>query len=254
MEMRGFGNEDVFMPTRTVHWSFTKDHQNLSVLVAGEAADTGKFIAAIYFRQTAPARRETVSKKFSYLRGPGVKIGWKPEAGKSLKVDFCSSSSSAAAQDAIQHWQGALKNRLPIEFSVKKKFAPFSDLNQHCIYIVRSLLGDQRPQLANYGAALPVINEAQGKIVDADIFIYVSEFEKLKRLFKDRGYPAHTGEAYAAKMWNYTLTHELGHFLGLGHQFDGTQSIMSYKNEGSTLHAYDVQAIQELYPLKKKSR
>ena len=46
-----------------------------------------------------------------------------------------------------------------------------------------------------------------------------------------------------------TARHELGHLLGLAHQFDGTRSIMSYEKEDVEIYDYDIEAIQELYPL-----
>ena len=44
------------------------------------------------------------------------------------------------------------------------------------------------------------------------------------------------------------ILHEMGHALGLDHQFDGTPSIMSYDFESpAELTDYDKAAIQDLY-------
>ena len=80
-------------------------------------------------------------------------------------------------------------------------------------------------------------NLFQGKIIDADVMIWVKENEKFGTTLEN------TSNLQA------TVAHEIGHFLGLDHQFDkNITSIMSYARV-TYVTSYDTEAIARLYPL-----
>jgi predicted Zn-dependent protease len=77
--------------------------------------------------------------------------------------------------------------------------------------------------------------------IDSDILIFEKDLEAVSRNRPELLIPELTR----------TLKHEMGHFLGLDHQFkDEIHSIMSYRPSDDELFDYDKKAILELYPLK----
>jgi hypothetical protein len=222
---------------RAVHWSVTPDHNYMSLLVEGEDNQDGRSLVAMYFEKTAPAQAvPTTDSKYVYSAGPGKKIGWR---GKKISVSVCGASKYREnVQEAVALWNKPLTGRMQLELKFPATYAPFSDLNQHCIYAVDSYLTDNRKNVLNYGITLPIRSLSRLEHVDADIFLFESEISKLYTL------------GYSYRLSNdvrYTIIHELGHVLGLGHKFDGTPSIMSYEYTNREPTAYDIEALGELY-------
>ena len=108
-------------------------------------------------------------------------------------------------------------------------------MNTNCIYTVRGYQTEHSPDYVNTAVNIYSANLFEGKLVDSDIVIWVKEYEKYDVPFE-----------YNPKL-KKTVAHEMGHLLGLDHQFNGTPSIMSYASERQ-ISTYDVLAIDELYP------
>lgn len=82
------------------------------------------------------------------------------------------------------------------------------------------------------------INHKNAEILGADILMFESEINKLDQ--------SNYSPSYKRAETTRALTHEVGHFLGLDHNFEDKNSIMSYE-EVYELGYYDRQAISELY-------
>lgn len=91
-----------------------------------------------------------------------------------------------------------------------------------------------------------MIDTVRGEIINSNIFLWNDEMLKLGYSFKD----ANTSNN-SYKLSLHVLIHEIGHFLGLHHQFKkDVPSVMSYSSDNFVeLQTYDIQAIQHLYPL-----
>jgi hypothetical protein len=237
---------NVSLDLSIVHWSQSKDRNFISILFKTNEASAGKALMAIYFSKAGESKRiERTSEQFKYIAGNGVKIGW---ADTDLTIRYCDSGSEFyAVKDAVAKWQTVLNGRLNIHLVSASSFAPFSDLNEHCFKFVDSYIFEKNQEQAVYGITLPIISSSKAKIVDSDIFIFRKEFEKVISNARRHGVPQYKIDAYLEDHYTITFVHELGHFLGLDHQFDGTKSVMSYKFDSKSPTDYDIEAIQELY-------
>ncbi|KYG65564.1 hypothetical protein AZI86_00340 [Bdellovibrio bacteriovorus] len=234
------------MAVRTLHWSQTPDKSTISILFSYENADSGKGIAAIYFKADSVQKKIPLyDKVYQYLAGAGVGIAWNQE--KTLTVKSCGANVNEAwAKIGVEAWSKALGNRLKLSYEKSTTYAPFSDLNQRCIYALN--IYDKSPGNANLGTTPSILDLNSGEIIDSDVIIFNAAFKTLEQKYKDAGYQDLQVQSALKKDESITYTHELGHLLGLHHKFDGTQSIMSYDFNTTVLTNYDIKAIQTLYP------
>lgn len=144
-------------------------------------------------------------------------------------------------KNAISNWNDASNGLFYIYASnAPYDYPPFSDLNTTCSYLVDGYLTEARDTTANAAVTMTPTSEESGSIIDSDILFFKKELEKDKVITQNySGARDYVSQKVAA--------HELGHFLGLGHKFDGTESIMSYSNYDTDISSYDEKAIQELY-------
>ncbi len=132
---------------------------------------------------------------------------------------------------------------ITINYKKTDSYPPFSDLNTNCAYKINTYISAPDNE-ANMGFASLTMNS--DTIIDGDIFILDEEIKKLDTDHRIKI----NGESFIANMNQITVTHELGHLLGLGHHFVKNEyaSIMNYgitKYKGLT--HYDSNTLKELY-------
>ena len=237
-------------PITPMHWSTSADGNYVSFLLSMNDPDDGQELVALYFQKAGADQPVPMTdSQYIYLTGPGQKLAWKVTKGSELDVHLCGAPAFDGADNAILKWNEALNGRLKIKFTQVENFAPFSDLNEHCIYTINAYLADGREDIANYGATVTIKSFVRTELADADVFLFRSEFAKINTYAAKHGAPDSFATKENVKHARLTYIHELGHLLGLGHKFDGTLSIMSYDWNTDAPTAYDTAAVHELYPL-----
>ncbi len=252
-------NDGKKVTSELVHVSFTEDLRYLSLLTFERTAKS-KTLSAVYLMssQLESKKMETDGTDYIYNAGKGIKYAWSKE--KPVEIEFCNANQNHAQianfDTAIEAWKKHLDGRLTVETKVSTKFKPFSDLNQHCVYIVENYLTVADDESTSTGATPSILDMNTGEILDSDVLVFENEFKKYEK------WPDEDGKAYSKeKLAQYldekhlhVFIHELGHLFGLDHPFtksnpDGVWSIMNY-NSSDELTSYDIEAIQNLYPLK----
>jgi hypothetical protein len=246
-ELKKVNGEAIFttnsgIDAQLLHLSISKNKKTISFLVYLTDPSTGlRSLRALYFSRGTKSRLNRTDKPYEYFAGTGVKIAW-PKT-KPVQLSLCNSDSETqqlVTANSINQWQSALGDSLKVDYEgPTEKYPPFSDLNFRCIYIVDTYISEPNPELANTGKTALIPNIEKSEISDADVMIFKTELKKKN--------PSENQYYYTIDL-TWTMLHELGHFLGLGHQFNGTKSIMSYdKNRVTTIESHDIEAIQALY-------
>ena len=215
--------KDTF-PVTIEHYSLSADKSKMSFLFRLTTSGDGEVLVnASFYRHSAKKPTTKVSSAYHYIYGPGVVVPWKLDATRKVTVDICPSMSqklsSTRIKSALEAWESpfAFKtNKLDIVLNELTVCKPFSDVDQHSIHFIDSYLTIQQEDAYNAGFTMIHSDLSAGNIFDADIVILGSEIAK--------------DESFDANEFGRVWAHELGHFLGLDQQFDGTRSIMSYKS------------------------
>jgi hypothetical protein len=137
----------------------------------------------------------------------------------------------------------------PLTITRKTDYPPFTDVNSFCTQLIDDFYFEDQDDAAVYGITMTAINKTTAEIVNSNILLSQTSFEKTPATAND--------PALRTQLLEYVQAHEFGHFLGLDHEFtknpDGTpvyDSIMSYEFndiEDETPRAHDRESIAGLY-------
>lgn len=232
--------EDV--DAQLIHSSVSNDESTMSLLIyLMRRATQKKELHAFYFSTETQNGIQKTDKNFEYFFGTGVKIRWPKERPAGLKL--CNSNSNLInrlSRASMDKWKKALDGTLKVEpMAVSASYPPFSDLNYRCLYAVDAYIAHTNSEVARYGVAYNIPNYEKSEFIDGDLFLFKKEFEKGDLM---------TSQKLFEHKLSYTLLHEIGHFFGLGHEFSGNKSIMSYDmTQTPQVSDHDIEALRELY-------
>ncbi len=236
-----------------LHTSISKDRRAFSILFA-KSSTPNRLMISFNFMPPAPIKESVfTADTFFYVLGKGVKMIWPQDEKRQLTICRPQPGIANEFNRALADWQKALEGRLELATAESRDCPPFSDLNTHTTTVVDGWINIEGAQ-GTTGFTQLSYDLANGELLDADIFILreeVVEDLRLRNSNFDAKADSATNDAAMRQFYFEIFQHELGHLLGLHHQFDhGVKSIMGYDPAVTTMQPYDIQAIQALYPLK----
>lgn len=239
------GGRDSTRVDKMLHYSMSPDESMFSFLFTYLDPVYGESLVAAYFTKNSDRIEDSLyfktDESYSYLLGDDVAIGWQDQ----LNLEICGPLAldyRDIAEEAVSQWwslrdeSGSL-GYLELGLEVNENPPPFSDVNHTCLYFAEGYSFSRVKNASTLGIAFPVFNYSKARLVAASSFISLD---------------AHKGrlEGRLAS----TTAHELGHVIGLGHEFKRDEfgeslydSIMGYSGV-SFVTDRDEEAIRALYP------
>lgn len=237
-----------------VNYSSSPDGTKHSLLIHYGGGTRESLLAYRFAKVTDHDRvPEKTAAPYNYLYGRGVKVNWQPSAP--VPIVFCTDQTPEYGYEdfmsRVQMWREVLHNRLDLHLEPSANCPTFDDVNTRTAGFVKAWAEIPHTREGIVGMAGTMSLYSDSTIVDSDIFIFSQEWQEILDSRNDGSVydSAQTVSARLREQIRQTMLHELGHFLGLAHIFDGTPSVMAYDDVG-ILTPYDIGAIQELYPVR----
>jgi predicted Zn-dependent protease len=234
-----------------VHTSITPDQTAFSLLLQDKTMGE-RSVISLTLTHAKPAVKRMGDAVYEFLYGKGVKVGWRRDVP--LKILICGSLPAILPQivnQAAAAWSKALEGRMELKTATQVACPPFSDLNTRTFSFTTEWI-EIAGEDAVTAQALTLTGPGQENLLDTDIFYLLGEYQEelnAKGIKENVLSPEFLSKPGLQASILRTSIHELGHSLGLHHQFNPSiDSIMSYsKNREPKLYDYDVKAIQHLY-------
>jgi len=239
-----------------LHYSLSRDSRTFSILGRAQDTKAGKSLIHASFSQRYAGGNgpQIASPQFSFIGGKGVIYRWeKPTISLNLCIldrnrerkitgqGEAERTVVSLIQEAWGSWQRSGKiGDKPVDFNIiDKNVPPFSDVNTACIYSIPKFAYESSNQFVTTGLTVPTTNSSLGTIEASTVFLFE---QAIARALQPRAYLG-------------TAVHELGHFIGLGHEFERDSngnylnlSVMGYLNNGTLYPSeHDFLAVQEIY-------
>jgi len=229
------------LPVSVLHYSVNEQKKLMSFLLKKEDASYGTVLIKTSFYKPTGSKKavEETDPQFNYLLGEGVKTTWPEDL--TLSVCGALSPEHRAHLNLINEaWVRQAKigqRKFTLDPTPQKK--PFSDVNNHCILFTDAYEFTVTKTSFVGGVTIPTLDPSSQAILDSDMIIFTKPFQKHFGRYPD----------YLDEMLRNTVLHEMGHWLGLDHEFDADakyKSIMSYEGIDG-VQPYDLEAIEKLY-------
>lgn len=213
-----------------VNFSVASDKEVFSITIKTKTKENGNVLFSLSFYKNKFSTLNTDPKNdYYYLYGQGVKVKW-PDA-KKLKISTCGKweyTKRYLVEKAVSQWNYHLSGDVIITYShIESGFPSIFDIGTNCIYS-SSIFTEN----LTAGITLFTSDLKAGLFYNSDIVLMDKYLDK----YEDEDYQE-------------VVEHELGHFLGLHHNFEeGAFSIMSYTDYyDDEISTYDIKATKSLY-------